>query len=107
MSDEPDSRPMSLRCSFLGSKPVVDADRETIGRVAGAERDPDTDDTVSLLVQIDPVQTDDDGDDASFCWLPVDAVDGIRRDGIRLNERLATLLPRGDGRRGAHHSDRR
>lgn len=92
--------------SFHGSKPVLDADSVPIGHVAGAERDPDTQDTVSFLLQIDPVRTDDE-DEPEACWLPVDKVRGIRRDGIHLTERLSTILPREDGRRGAHHSARR
>jgi hypothetical protein len=95
----------SLTRRFLGSKPVVDADDRTIGRIAGAERDPDTRDTVSFLVQLDPEQAP--ATSARFCWLSLDEVQGIRRDSVQLTERLATILPREVGRTGAHPSARR
>lgn len=90
--------------SFHASKPVLGPDSTTIGRVAGAERDPDTRDTVSLLVQLDPERAPDAA--TQFCWLPVARVQGIRRDRIQLNERLSAIL-REAGRLGAHPSDGR
>lgn len=90
--------------SFLCSKTVFDADRATIGRVAGAERHPDTRDTMSLLVQLEPEAAVETG--STCCWLPVDRVQGIRRNGIHLTERLSAIL-REAGRRGAHPSARR
>lgn len=88
-----------------GSEPVFDAGETPIGRVAGAERAPGTRDTACFLVQLDPRQADDGTD--GFCWLGYDTVRRIRRDGIHLTDRLSAILPREDGRRGAHPSARR
>lgn len=82
---------MSRGASFLASKPVLDPDANAVGRIAGAERDPDTRDTRSFLVELDPAQLDEGAE--PFCWLPVDRVQGIRRDGVQLTDRLSAILP--------------
>lgn len=77
----------------LETKPVFDWNRQPLGTVLGSEVDPRTHDATSLIIGLTEDAQEQMGTDQSTISIPFDLVFGIRRDEVRLNRDIGSLLP--------------